>query len=453
MAGMERQADETRVGKVILQYILRHVLALTGGAVLGLAALLAVFSLPTGQMQLHVWQSMPMLEKEFESDQLLEGYPASMVGNFTDCLMLEHAIYHNEQHSLLEQALYMYRGESGGGEGWAPGYSLTDFLSGIPQPREVEYSRYWHGYLVILKPMLHFMTFNSIRVFAAAVQLFLAGFIAMLCAGRGEKVLGTGFLVSLPFLYFFSLHYSLSLSICFYIMAAVLSIQLKYHERIAGRGWYPALFLLCGMATAYFDFLTYPLVTLGFPLCVSLYLYQGTAKENLKRLAGYSAEWGIGYLGLWAMKWLLTDLLAGGSTIRDAMETILMRTNSAEGYSKLSGFAEVVKQNLGAFRNWGFYLLFAAIVIWALIWLFLKQKRQGAFFGRKETCLWRQSAVFLLVALFPFAWWFAAQNHSQQHWIFTCKIFSVSIFAMVCALGKLLGNRENREENAGHGKI
>lgn len=69
--------------------------------------------------------------------------------------MLEHAVYNDESHSILEQILHMYRGESfynvvarmfG-----IPGESLKDYLSGGNQPREVEYARYWHGYLILLE--------------------------------------------------------------------------------------------------------------------------------------------------------------------------------------------------------------------------------------------------------------------------------------------------------------
>lgn len=425
MTVMGRSMDIRKAGKICF----RHISFLLGGAALGLAALLLVFLLPVDNMQLHVWQSMPMLEPEFESEQLLEGYPASIVGNFTDCLMLENAIYRNEEHTLLDQVLYMYRGESGTEEKWAPGYSLSDYLSGIPQPTEVEYSRYWHGYLVILKPLLHFMTFNAIRVLASAVQMILAGIVVLLCGKRGETVLGMGFLVSLPFLYFFALPYSLSLSICYYIFTVSLCIQLKMQEQLVKRGWYPMFFLLCGMASAYFDLLTYPLVTLGFPLCVCLYLDKGTWKEGLKKLVGYSAEWGIGYLGLWALKWGLTDLMAGGRTVADALDTILTRTGSASGQSKAAGFFTVVKQNLSAFASWSFYLLLAAILLCAAVYLLRNRKRLwvGGFGG---------SGALFAAALLPFAWWFLTQNHSQQHWLFTCKIFAVSIFALVCAVGR-----------------
>lgn len=427
-----------------LKKIRNFILLLIAAVVCGLVALLGAFAIPTDKMQQHTAQSLPMLEQEFAAGDAVEGYPASCIGNFTDCLMLEHAVYESTECSLLEQVMYMYRPESGKGEGWAPGESLVDYLSGVEQPRVEEYSRYWHGYLVILKPLLYLMSFNAIRVLASCVQLFLVGVIVMECGQRGEKSLGMAFLAAVPFLYFFSLYQSLSLSICFYIMAVLVIIQLKWNEKLEQHGWYGEFFLLAGMATAYFDFLTYPLITLGFPLCVCLYLNGKQWKEDFKRMFVYSAAWGMGYLGLWAAKWLLTDFLVGGSTIKDALETILTRTDSASEQSKLAGFGVVVQTNLSAYTNWAFYLVMLAVFV-GVGGRLLSRCRKKA-----DKLQWGHAGVILSVALFPFGWFFVTQNHSQEHWMFTCKILSISVFAFVCGVGALVkrsavqGNKEEK---------
>lgn len=412
--------------------IRNHFILLTGGALAGLLLLLLVYCIPVAPIREHVYLSLPMLEREFDSPDMIEGFPGSLTGNFTDCLMLENAVYDSGGHTVLEQVLHMYRGESGTGDGWAPGLSLVDYLAGVEQPREVEYARYWHGYLVVLKPLLFLTTFNSIRLFSAAVQLLLVGLVAMACSRRGEELLGKAFLLSMPFLYYFGLYASLSLSICFYVALGLLLAQLKWDGQIRSRGWYGEFFVVAGMLTSYFDFLTYPLVTLGFPLCVCLYLDGSGAGKNLRRLVLYSVEWGVGYLGLWASKWILADLLTGGSTIRDGISTILTRTDTAADSTRAAGFLSVAGQNLSVYYNWGFLLLLLGI----LFWLVLRICKRRGFIGRKTVL---EGAVLFLVGLFPFVWFFFTQNHSEQHWIYTFKIFSVSVFAGICGVGKICG--------------
>ena len=77
-------------------------------------------------------------------------------------------------------------------------------------------------------------------------------------------------------------------------------------------------------------------------------------KNNIKKMACYSISWFGGYIGFWAMKWVLTDILVGGSTIKDAFSTILQRTGSAEEQSRIAGLLTVVFKNLSAYTNWAF---------------------------------------------------------------------------------------------------
>ncbi len=409
-----------------------NLLLLTGGTLAGFLALVLVFCLPTEPMKRHLRQSLPIIEREFGDSELIPGNAATLTGNFTDCLMMENAVYRSPEHGFLEQVLLMYRGESGTGDGWATGYSLADYLSGAEQPREADYSRYWHGYLVVLKPLLFLTTFNSIRVTAGILQFVLAGVVVLLCGRRGEGLLGTAFLVSVPCLYFFTMYFSLSLSICYYLMAAALIVQLRCHEKLTAKGWYFGFFLIVGMCTSYFDFLTYPLVTLGYPVCVCLYLNRENWKEKLKKLAGYSVEWSIGYLGLWAAKWILTELLVGGNALRDAFSTVSTRTDTAAGQSRFAGFFAVLKASISPYTNWGFYLLALGIVIYLAVLI-----------GRDRRSITRdtlsQGGILALAALLPFGWLFLTQNHVEQHWMYTFKILAVSVFAGVCAFGKLLG--------------
>ncbi len=429
--GEKRQESEKRQwGRKVGRQLAIHVALYFLAAMAGLFLLLLVYMLPTYPMREHAYRSVPMLVREFETENLIEEYPGTFLGGFTDCLMLENAVYESEEHSVFEQVLCMYRGESGTGAGWAPGYSLIDYLEGTAQPREESYARYWHGYLVVLKPLLFLTTFNSIRIIGAMVQLLLVGMILTACGRRGEHFLGTAFLLSVPFLYYFSLYMSLSLSICFYVLAAVLLAQLKWHETLKEKGWYGLFFFLSGIATVYFDFLTYPLVTLGFPLCVFLYLSRDGFRRDVKHLAGFSAEWGMGYLGFWICKWILADLFTGSGTIRDGFHTLLERTGGVEEFSPVAGFFSVVKQNVSVYRNWGFYLLILGIVIWlaCCVW-----KNRSGIAGEN----FAKAAVILLVSMYPFVWFLCAQNHSGEHCIYTYKILSVTVFAGICGVGKL----------------
>lgn len=411
------------------------------GTAIGFLALMLVHFLPIEPMKEHVYWSLEMIENEFGNELQVTGYPATMSGNFTDCLMLEHAVYQSENHSVLGQVLHMYRSESYQGEedGWQPGRSLSDYLRGIPQPREVEYGRYWHGYLVILKPLLLLTSFNSIRLFNSALQLFMVGCVVIGLCKKNASALAMGFLLSLPFLFFLSSYTSLSLSICLYLMLVFILIQLRFDAVLQRRNRYGYFFLMIGMSTSYFDFLTYPIITLVFPLCVYLYLNDdsGGGKHTVCRMFGYSVRWLEGYIGLWMMKWILTDFLTDSSVSRDAVDTLKARTYSADGYSRIEGLFSVIRKNMQPYSNWC-YVLIAGIVLVLLAGGMIRN-------GVKRRTL-QKTVPYVLLSLYPFLWFFVAQNHSAEHWQYTCRIISCSVFVLYAGCLKIQGRSEEKPD-------
>lgn len=277
----------------------------------------------------------------------------------------------------------------------------------------------------------------------------------MVFCRKGAYPLAKAFLISLPFLFFVSTYASLSLSICFYVLAAAVLVQLKMKDILVRRRWYGFFFLIIGMTTAYLDFLTYPLVTLVYPLGTYLYFCESNFKKNMQGILKNSIEWCIGYAGMWAAKWILADCLTGSSCIQDALRTVFVRTGSAEGYSRIKGFFSVMGKNLQPFLNWCYVLI---IIIFAALFLvkalgklrtlkkckMLKEFRPSAFgtggglFG---------AAAYFVLALYPFAWFFFTQNHSEQHWQYTCRILAASVFAVAAGCCKLLEHSSLRDSS------
>ncbi|MCR5755844.1 MAG: hypothetical protein K6G30_13660 [Acetatifactor sp.] len=402
--------------------------------ILGAILLFLIHLLPTAPMAQNVYHSLDMLKSEFSDEILVDGYKASLTGVFTDCLMLEHAIYNNEEHSKFEQAMLMYRGESydSGSEQvvWHPGDSLVDYLHGVQQPKEVAYSRYWHGYLLLLKPLLLLGTVNTIVLLNGAVQLLCIGVVLILLQKKEKSyVFSIGFLGAIPFLTYISIYASLSLSICFYLMIFAVLTLLMLDEKLIQKDAYGVFFFVVGIITSYMDFLTYPLVTVGFPLCFYLYLHGEDIKKACRRVISFSIAWVIGYGWMWMSKWILADLFFHSGIIQDAIKTIFQRTDSASGQGRIQGFVQVVSKNMGAYTNKGFGLYgLLILIVLVFVWKRVDMKKV------------QSSVPVMLVACYPFAWWFLMQNHSDEHWVFTCRIFSITVFAILTVLAKIENN-------------
>lgn len=426
--------------KNIIHLVRNHVVLLLLAPIVGLAALLLVHLLPTEPMQQHVYWSIDMIEQEFTDELIIDGHTPTLTGSFTDSMMLHYAIYSNDEHNTLEQVLRMYRSEScndvNNPDGWWPGYSLMDYLEKSPQPREVEYSRYWHGYLVILKPLLLLTSFNTIRLLNSAVQLIAIGLVVMGLCQKNAYPVAKAFLVSIPFLFFVSTYASLSLSICLYVVLFALLVQLKWDNVLTEKNLYNEYFLIIGTLTSFFDLLTYPLITLAYPLCVYLFFHGKDWKHNVKKIMVNSVEWFVGYMGMWGAKWILADLFTDSTTIRDAINTITTRTQGVENTSRLSGFWEVISENLSPFYNWC-YLLIGLVPLLFLLASLIKNDI------KKVTLKLSNGVPYFLVALYPFVWYFVTQNHSIQHWQFTCRIMAVTVFAGILGMNRLFTHKNN----------
>lgn len=143
-----------KVGKIPLAGKL--ILVLVIGLLTGVFLLSAVYLLPTGRMKSHVAQSSELFNYEGIYPQIMQGQKSSQLDNYTDALMYATAIHPgsgNPVGDALKNARFEYEGDN-------MVQSLNDYANDAADKKELRYemtySRYWHGYLVILKPLLLF---------------------------------------------------------------------------------------------------------------------------------------------------------------------------------------------------------------------------------------------------------------------------------------------------------
>ncbi len=430
-------------------HILRKLIILFSAPVIGFVLLMLVHLLPTGKMFEHVYWSLDTIVPEFQDETVVNGYRATLTGNFTDCIMLLHAIYDHPDHSVVEQSVMMYRPEflddPSYPDGWQPGNSLVDYVANNNINREVSYGRYWHGYLIFLKPLLLFASFGSLRLFFAAFQLVLLCLIVIELTSKGMKKEAWAFLISMPFMFFFSTFASLSLSVCFYLVIFTLYILIRFWDKLEDKKLFFEMFLVFGILTSYFDFLTYPLVTLGYPLVYFAYKkiseQPATEKKNSLFVPTVlnSLAWFIGYGFMWMSKWLIAGILGYKGLISNAVSTVDTRLQSAENMSRIGGFFRVIGLNLKPYLNRGFFIYFGIIILVLIVVLIFNRKSGTAL----KTVLSnvKGAMTLLFIAVYPFIWFAALENHSEQHWIYTCRIFAVTVFAISTFLVCITENR------------
>ena len=255
--------------------------------------------------------------------------------------------------------------------------------------------------------------------------------------------------VAISFLYMkpMSVMVSHSMNMCWLITLVAILVLLLYYEKIEQKNWREEAFLLVGIATAYMDFLTYPIVTLGLPLC--FYLVQDAEKElhwwkRIKQAFWMCACWAVGYIGMWGMKWVVAEITCQTGTLRNAVWSVIYRTGPLDGYgSAFTGVSRTIDAILGQYDSMFYSVVFVIIAVTTVLsvaWCFIKARNKD--WGMTVICL-------AVVALFPFAWLTVTQNHTAIHCAFTFRIMAVSVMAMWCmAVCSVRTLRRKARENA-----
>lgn len=413
----------------MIKLLQRMAVILLGSAMLGTLLLILAFCMPVERMQQNVTASIDkvLLDAEDVGKDAFSQYVWLKRESYTDAIMVQNAIEKIEDKNVFEHAMWVYHNDLEP-EYWAPEESLKAYCAGENSTFYLhEYSRYWHGYLIYLKPLLSIMTWEHVVWLGIGVQIALMAAVIFLSVRK--KQIGVAFAVGVGFVFMkpVLVMISLTMSVCWVItLLAILAIQI-YHNKLEEKKFYPEFFLIIGILTSYFDFLTYPIVTLGFPMCAYFLVEKGTTvRKILEKVIGYSICWAIGYAGMWAMKWIIADITLSTGTIKDAIWSIIGRTEAIGGRERMNGGGYVIGLNLQEYPEIYWWIaLVLAIVSVILVALAIKKS------GIKNVIL--QILPFAITFCMPFAWIVVVQHHSALHARFTFRIISVAVVA-ICSL-------------------
>lgn len=397
---------------------LTMVLILAASVLLGVILLCLAFLLPTSPIYEHVKNSSYIFVAEGEYPYI-DHDSAKILDNYTDSIMLGNAIFKKEDASLLEHALNVYRLQY---DDSLPTYSLLASLNGYEGGSWAVYPRYWHGYLIFLKPLLLITDYLGIRTASQIACPMLAVLILAALLKCGHKKLVVPFLAVFLFLRSSAVALSLQNSAVFYLsMASVLCITL-WNETLKKGNRFLYYFLVLGILTNYLDFLTYPIATLG----ISAVMYLAMTNHDdivtkIRSICFYSLSWAFGYFGMWIGKWTAASALLGTNVFQDAMDQARFRVSNVVDGHRITPYDAIYKNMMVGFG--GIKLLAAVILILALLYGLFKCR-----FRPKPFLI--HAMPYLLIGLMPFGWYTVLQNHSFIHPAFTYRSLSVLVFSL-----------------------
>lgn len=407
-----------------IKYLFNCLLILVSGILLGFIMLLVVYSIPTKNMKVNAEKSVGTFLTEGTHPELSNIW-TSQLDNWTDCVMLETAFYDGDEN-IIDKTLNCYRYT------YSKSSTATEeyikYFTKDEKPLVTQYARYWHGYLVFLKPLLNFFTYSQIRIINQVIQITLTIVIIYFMWIRKLKHIILPYILSICFLFPPALFKSMQFSTSFYIFSFAVLFIIINNQWIKKNKFEKYYFLIVGMITSYIDFLTYPISTLGIPIVLYFVLNrEGNYKKNIISIVELSLFWGLGYVFMWAGKWILGSILTDNNVIYDAFINLGVRTSHNVSNNDFSNFY-LIARNIKAFIMNPSTIL---SLLFFIIYIFKNKK----YINKKSII--NYLCIFGIVALMPFAWYIVTANHAFVHTSFTNKSLIVTSFAILCMISDI----------------
>ena len=235
----------------------------------------------------------PATGRQERMDQtLVPGYPSTWLDNTSDSFFLQCAAAGSEDASIWKRAAYnpYYSFDFQN----TAGAELVEYVkNGAGTLTEKSMGRYWNGYLIFLKPLLTVMSYQDIRMLNMVVLAVLVAMLIGLMYRRGMQryliAFGVAFLSLTPFVLPLNMHYS----VVVHISLVGMIVMLLWPDWCCDRLGSTMLFFLLGIVTVYFDMLTYPILSFGFPAVLWLLLCEEEGEGRaLRTLIRIGLAWG-----------------------------------------------------------------------------------------------------------------------------------------------------------------
>ena len=291
----------------------------------------------------------------------------------------------------------------------------------------VEYGRYWHGYLVVFRPLFFFLNISVVRWLTLALFIALYALFLRLLDRRFGRTIAIIYGASLLFEGYFSVAFSLQGSLVFLVSIVSAILLLKRIDSICHIHLY---FFVLGCLINYVDYLTVPLVSLG--LLQALYLLKinddnKSWQSGLFFLATSALAWLLGYAGTFLAKWVSYDIFIndGPGMVYTGLQQFFFRTSGEYVY-----YSPFDRSHLYlAVVFLGHATLFSLLTTGFI--LYRQRFALPALRGFSPRLL-----GFMCIAMYPLVWYQLLATHVTTHHYFAYRM------ALLYMLGFLLAWHE-----------
>lgn len=280
-----------------------------------------------------------------------------------------------------------------------------------------DYARYWHGYQILLKPVLSFFTYDQVRIIYGVVVFVLIALCALLLWQKISASISIAFVISMCFVHIEIFYMSMQFSNIFIItfISIIYYLTRKDYEQFVNQKGY-IFFFIIGSFVNFIDLLTVPIISLGLLSIIIILSTNNTLLHNMKILIKVSFAWGVGYALTWISKWIISSLILQENIVYNAIQQMFFRIQGNEQYPlDRIGSIAINFETMFSNNNIGYFLGLLLLV------LLFSYKKINA----------HKLLPLIVIAIMPYVWYLILSNHSGIHYWFTYRAQSVTLFSVL----------------------
>lgn len=365
-------------------------------------------ALPDKSAKKHVSQAAPMMQEQGNYPMAIIPITACRQDNFTDALILNQ-IYCADRKHPFKSAMGVPSCY------YDPAADATNsLLKTICQEQggsTMKYSRYWHGNTFLFRILLIFFEYPALQWLMFAVSSLLLALFLCTYHARAGIWKTMAFLLSWLLVYGFIMQFSMQFFPVLALSLLASTLVVRHEEDTS---YLSVLFFVIACLTCYFDLLTDPLLTFGWPLVVWVSL-QRSDKLRLRDSLFCIVKWGLlwfsGYALTFLAKWGLGSLILGENVLSNASTAMMYRI----GTDDFSRWDAIVRN--WEMISWNFVVIPLVLL---LVVSLLRFKADG----------WFKAVLLIVLALMPYAWYLVLSNHSYLHFWFTYRLQAITFSAL-----------------------
>lgn len=416
-----------------IKTIINYIIIFTGIVALLTVLLFLVAKIPRKYIEENIRESLPYFNKyRFQIEDLTKRRDYTIINPYADSMIL-NIIYaldtDNSAKSVMEARYYSEHGDDD--------YENKDLNKMVEKGLEPnqEYMRYWHGSIIIIKPLLMFFNLEQMQKFNGAILIIMEITLIVILLKKKQYQVCIAYILGLLATSFWIVPKSLEYTWVYMLMniISIIAIILKDKPSKLNK-----LFFISGILTCYFDFLTAETLSILVPIIMVIAIRfkenkEFCLKENMIFIIKSIFTWGIAYSFMWLAKWCIASVILQKSALPYVIGKASRRINGAlYEKTKFDMYIGAILRNVLTLFPINIVKKATKLIYPFLIYLIIQVLMIDYKNKNKRNLL----ILLLIIGILPYIRYLILANHSYLHCFFTFRAQFTTV--MACALIFLL---------------